>query len=1126
MGRYVASPRSCTSATISPLCHEHHQCQVFFNYVLTHATNDKRPYLEVTVLGYPMHGLLDSGASRTIVGSTGWRILQQQGLTLNTKIRMACTVANGQVSYSLGVVQTPFTLQGRTRIIDVLVVPDIPQVLILGIDFWRVMGIMPNLRIDAWHFTDDPETKIPTVQEQQPLTTRQRNRRCPDNRLDAPKDQTRSTFRRHVETDSTSFVLDSITHGGNANLKTPKRKRSLTEADAISNLDEPSLKHLTIRQKQRLKEVTEENFDRMGNKLGCTNLVQHVIETTSSPIKQRYYPANPKMQEYINAELNKMLDDGVVEPSDSAWSSPILLVRKKTGDYRFVVDFRKLNSVTKRDAYPLPFVAAILDKLKDAKYLSSLDLKSAYWQVPLSEKSKELTAFTIPGRGLFQFRRMPMGLHNSAATWQRLMDRVIGADLDPHVFVYLDDIVIVTPDFDSHVRVLEEVFNRLIRAGLTLSRDKCKFCMPELKFLGYVVNQSGLNVDPDKVSAIVNVPIPTSVTEVRRFLGMASWYRRFVPDFASTIAPLTSLLKKNSKFIWTNDCSKAFATLKNHLVSAPILNCPDFSLPFVLQTDASAFGIGAVLTQPHPDGERVICYASRSLSRNERNYSVTERECLAVLWAIEKLRGYLEGYHFSVITDHHSLVWLHKLKEPTGRLARWAVRLQQYDFSIIHRKGKDHVVPDLLSRSVPLIDLIEVTQVSEDLWYNQIFGKVRDRPAEFPDWRIEGHQLFKLVHSRLFGLLKEEECWKRVLPRELRQDAIHASHDVPTAGHLGVVKTVQRLAALYYWPQLRRDVTKYVRNCGVCARYKVEQRRPAGLMGRRTRIERPWQVISIDIMGPLPRSSKGNVYLLVVADCFSKFPLLFPMRNANAKPIAKLIEDHVFLVFGVPQFILADNGVQFRSHVFSSLVEHYDSRVLFNAHYHPQANPTERINRVLKTMMASYVQSKHTSWDVHLPEFACAIRTAKHSATGLSPYFVNFGREMVLSGKLYASLDEDNLDFAPRPEPTQLNSTFREIYQEVGGRLDAAYEKSKRIYDLRRRPVSYQVGDLVFRRNFPLSDASRQFSAKLAPKFLGPFKVKKKLSTWTYELEDLSGRANGTWHVQDLKPGIDDSPDD
>lgn len=865
------------------------------------------------------------------------------------------------------------------------------------------------------------------------------------------------------------------------------------------------------------------HFDEMGSKLGCTDRISHRIDTgQSKPIKQRYYRVSPYKQKAINEELDKMLKLGVVEASTSAWSSPVLLLDKRDGSRRFVVDFRKVNEVTQRDAFPMPYIADILDRLRDAKFLTSLDLKSAYWQVKLEESSKEKTAFTIPGRGLYQFTVMPFGLHNSSSTWMRLVSTVIGADLEPNVFVYLDDIIIVTATFEEHLRVVDEVFNRLKAAGLTLNEEKCQFCRKELKYLGYVVDEHGLHVDPAKIEAILQYPRPRDVKELRRFIGMTSWYRRFVPSFSSIIAPINDLTKKNQKFTWTEETEAAFQLLKEKLVTAPVMTCPDFNKPFTLQTDASSFGVGWVLAQGSEDtGEQVIAYGSRSLSKQERKMSATERECLAVITAIEANRPYLEGAdNFTVVTDHHSLLWLHNLKDPTGRLSRWALRLQPYRFNIVHRKGKEHHGPDALSRAVAdnssdqshdesevNFNLITIPNPVRDRWYIKMVKSVKEKPLHHPQWRIDGEVLYKKTGD-----------WHLVVPKEARPAVYEECHAHPTAGHLGIFKTYQRIAQVYYWPKMRHDVTQYVNRCATCLQYKPEQKAPAGLMGRQKDVCRPWQLISTDIMGPMPRSPRGSKYLLVVADWFTKFALLFPLRTATASKIVQHIENDVIKMFGAPQTIICDNGSQYAGKALRQLAAKYESRVFFNARYHPQVNPTERINRVLKTMIASYVTDKHTEWDKHLSDIGFALRTAKHEVTGRTPVFLNFGREIYLSGKMHGKPDDG--DAVPRCDRDGVGTPqdLTDIYADVKKRMKTAYENSAQRYNLRRRPLQFNVGQHVYKRNFVLSDAGKKFTAKLAPKYVGPFLIKRKLSPLVYELENARKKSIGHWHVTDLKP--------
>lgn len=1030
--------------------------QIIIDFVLQHTSADRRPYLRVTVLDHPLLGLLDSGASRTLVGNTGWKILNNLGLRLHP-METRCSVANGQSCVSLGYVPCPIEVMGKIHVIDVLVIPDIPHTLILGVDFWLTMGIVPDLRQDVWHFSDNPIVSSPEILSIQGEFT------------------------------------------------------------------------LTTEQRTLLKNLIDVKLAGMSGKLGLTNATEHIIELVpgTQPIKQRYYPVSPLRQRIIDEELKKMLDEGVVEPCKSAWSSPVCLVPKKDGSFRFCVDYRQLNAVTRKDAYPLPYISSILDQLRGARYLTSIDIKSAYWQVPVSKSSRDYTAFTVPGRGLYRFCRMPFGLTNAPATFQRLIDNVLGVDLEPSVFVYLDDIIIVSEDFESHLATLEKVIDRLSNAGLTISAEKCQFCRSSLKYLGFVVDQNGLRPDPEKVEAILNLSPPKTVTEIRRFVGTASWYRRFVPNFSSVITPLSNLTRKNAKWNWTPECDLAFRKIKELLVTAPILHCPDFTKKFILQTDASSYGIGAVLSQEFEDGERVICYLSRSLTVQEQKYSTTERECLAVIWGVEKLRHYLEGVPFVVITDHHSLLWLHNLKDPQGRLARWALRLQPYNFQIIHRKGKDHIVPDLLSRSVPVVTDVCTTDTSEvvpplvttDKWYLKVRKNVQRQPNKYPQWRIWRESLYKYVDSISYipELAEENENWKLVVPKDKRKEVLYRCHDEVTAGHAGVFKTYHRVRQKYYWPRMKYDVLDYVRQCKTCGAHKTEKKLPAGLMGSRPEIHLPWQLISLDLIGPFPRSSAGYTQVLVITDYFSKFVLTFPLRSANAKTLVKHVEEGVFLVYGAPQYLMSDNGTIFRSKEFTDLCQKYGVKQFYTALYYPRANPTERTNQIVKTMLTSYIKGSHRTWDRNLAAISCAIRTSKHETTGYSPYYINFGREYKTKGTEFTEFQQpENITLTQ--QVSQRQKGFEKLFSDVQQKIQRAVERNRETYNLRRRPQHYNIGDQVWRKNKCLSDASRGFSASLAPKFVGPYIIRSKTGNWTYELEDENGIRRGNWHVQDLKP--------
>ena len=388
------------------------------------------------------------------MGDVGWTVLRDLGCRVQRSPEVTSVgIADGSRVDVLGVCHVPVKLLARIKIIPILVCPNLRCGLILGQDFWKLMGVVPDLLRDSWHFSSSPEVMS-----------------------------------------LASSALD----------------KSLVTVDFLS-----------AEQRSQLEKLIEIEFSSQPEGLGCTSVVKHRIEVNSAPIRQRGYPLSPRMQRVMDEELEGMLKNGIIERSSSPWSSPAVLIPKKDGSYRFCVDFRRLNAVTRRDAYPIPNISAILDRLREAKYLSSLDVKSAYWQVAMDDESKEFTAFAIPGRGLYQWRRMPFGLTNAPATWQRLIDRVIGVDLEPNVFVYLDDIIIISSTFESHLEILSKVLKRLRDAGLSVSKDKCHFCRQSLSYLGYVVDAQGLRVDPSKVDYIVNIAPPRNVKELRRFIGLA-----------------------------------------------------------------------------------------------------------------------------------------------------------------------------------------------------------------------------------------------------------------------------------------------------------------------------------------------------------------------------------------------------------------------------------------------------------------------------------------------------------------------------------------------------------------------------------------------------------------------------
>jgi transposase InsO family protein len=881
--------------------------------------------------------------------------------------------------------------------------------------------------------------------------------------------------------------------------------------------------NLEINKSHKLSELQEKRLAECISKfqvaepgvIGQTNVFEYKIDTGNSPpIRSKSHPWSPYIEKEINEEVDRMISLGVIERSLSSWGHPIVPVRKASGKMRLCLDSRKLNEVTAHDPYPLPHLHRILGRLEKSTYLSTVDLSDAFWQIPLNKESREKTAFVVPSRGLYQFTRLPFGLKNSPMALARCMDRVLDQRWEPNVFVYLDDIVICSETFEEHCVWLNKVAKRLAEANLTINKTKSKFCQTEIKYLGFILCSEGLRPDPDKVSAIYNYKTPTKIKEIRQFLGMANFYSRFIENFSGIVAPISNLLKgvkngeKPPRFVWPSEAETAFNVIKSKLMSAPILANPNFSLPFTVQTDSSDNAIGAILTQIQDGEERVIAYFSKKLSTTQRKYAATERECLGVLTAIKHFRCYIEGTHFFVQTDCSAVTWIKNFKaDGSNRLSRWALELQCYDMTITHKKGKLNIVPDALSRS------LEEVALDTSSWYGKLKEKIESNPEKFPSFRIEDNLIYKYV-KKGSELGDYSYDWKLVIPPERKLEILKKEHD--EAAHLGFYKTFGRVRLRYYWPRMSQEIRQYVSQCETCKASKPLTVCQTPPMGRQKLADYPGQLLSVDYLGPLTRSKKGNSYLLVISDWFSKGVILKPMKAAESKSLVEFMETQVFLQKGVPEKIISDNGKQFVSKLFKDLLTQYEVDQWLNPSYHPQVNPAERVNKVVVSALKSYVGEDQTKWDCAVPKIAAAINSSVHVSTGFTPFFIEHGREMPLTGREHKVLRQlGQLDPAITEESRI--KRFGDLNNTVKQNLTKAYNGYAKHYNLRTRPhVNYAVGSTIWRKNRQQSNKGEGFMAKLAPRYLkGTIQGVKGPNT--YVVADGRGKTAGVFHASDLK---------
>ena len=767
-------------------------------------------------------------------------------------------------------------------------------------------------------------------------------------------------------------------------------------------------------------------FSKYKGDIGRCTLIEHRIHTGNNPpIKQAPRRLPLVKREAATAEIKKMLENDIIEPSKSPWSAPITLVKKKDSSYRFCIDYRKLNEATSKDSFPLPRIDDSLEALGGNKYLSVMDLSSGYWQVGVHPSDQDKTAF-VTADGLYSFKVLPFGLCNSGVTFERLMELVLAGLHWTTCLLYIDDIICFSKTIDEHIARLDEILNRIRQAGLKLSPNKCNLFQRSVSFLGHVVSENGVSTTPEKLAAVKEWPTPRNIHEVQAFLGTASYYRKFCKSFCDIARPLHKLTEKQNAFKWTEECENAFKELKRVLTTAPVLGYPRSDAEFILDCDCSGYGMGAVLSQKQDGVERVISYYSKSLSKAERNYCVTRRELLAVVSSVKHYHHYLYGAKFTIRTDHSALRWLLKtFKNPEGQVSRWIEVLSAYNFSIEHRAGKLHGNCDGLSRipcnvcpgckrleekemqnssksncacktqaqkpdlvkvkegtsgnSKPNSSLspcfIEQTQAqSQSVPYRRVstrsqtdsctemrswldtksadgikFEQNRDpkistvitwknEASERPVWERVSHldtdyKSYWTQWNRLVikdGILYRKwicettgrDHFELVMPEPWRNEIMSMSHSNPGGGHMGIKRTVERMRSRAYWPRLTDSVKKICEQCIECQMKKNPKRSPKAPM--KTYISgAPNERVQIDILGPLIESHRSNKYIIVLTDCFTKWPSTYAVPRATAPAVANAVIDWIG-EFGVMKILHSDQGRQFESAIIQEICQRFN----------------------------------------------------------------------------------------------------------------------------------------------------------------------------------------------------------
>ena len=843
----------------------------------------------------------------------------------------------------------------------------------------------------------------------------------------------------------------------------------------------------------------------------------------------------------LKAYIDEMLEKGLIRESNSAAASPVLFVPKKGGELRLCVDYRRLNLMSIKNRYPLPSTDMLLDQLGRAVRFTKIDLRWAYHRIRIAAGYEWLTAFRTR-YGLFEYLVMPFGLTNCPATFQRLVNTVLRQFIDKFVIVYLDDILIYSTNVGDHEGHVRQVLQALRENHLYAKAEKCDFHVEHVEYLGFHISPAGISMDPKKVSDVLDWTTPSNTKQLRGFLGFANFYRRFILGYSDVARPLYDLLRKDTPWNWTTNQQKAFDHLKQLFTTGPILSHFQPELDTRLETDASDFAIGAVLSQKHDDGLfHPIGYISRTLNSAERNYDVHDKEMLAIVFAAIEFRPLLMSTSspFEIFTDHHSLEYFMSSKALNQRQARWSERLSDLHFTLHYRPGTANSAADGLSRreDAPLLRRDDASllsgsassahdeqpptffqphhhirrQVTTSIEADNLVTTIKKCQQEDLELqRLFNEQAEALNYSIKDGLILDGESI--VIPNddELRLRILQARHDHPTAGHPGISKTLQLVRRDYTWKGIHKYITDYVKACRSCARAKATNHKKFGLLQPLPIPERPWSSISMDSVEPLPNSNGYNS-ILVVVDRLTKMALFIPTTTKiTAQDLADIFIANVFSKHGTPHDIVSDRGSKFTSDFWTAFSQAVKIRQNLSTAFHPESDgQTERVNRIMETYLRLYVNYDQDDWSTHLPLAEFAYNNTPHSATTMSPFYANKGFNPTL---------EIAIAGIPRKNSVKL-AELQRLHQHAKEEIAKAIKHFKEVADKHRDPTpTYVVGDEVTLSTKNIR--TTQPSKKLSDKRLGPLKIIKIISPLAVQLKlpAAYSKIHDVFHVSLLEP--------
>jgi hypothetical protein len=850
--------------------------------------------------------------------------------------------------------------------------------------------------------------------------------------------------------------------------------------------------------------------------------VDHEIPLVADakPVFGSIYNMSETELQFLKDYIDDMVAKGFIRPSKSPFGSPVLFVQKPDGSLRLCVDYRKLNEVTIKNRYALPLMSELFDRLKNAKYYTRLDLADAYNQLRIAAGDEYKTAFRTR-YGHFEYLVMPFGLTNAPASFQSYANDCLREFLDIFCIVYIDDVLIYSRTLEEHIAHVKQVLSRLRESGLTCKLSKCEFHATSTSFLGFVISPDGVSMEPDRVAAITEWPIPTSVHDIQIFLGFANFYRRFISGYSAITAPITSLLRKNQRFEWSSQAQEAFDELKRRFTSAPILRHFDPDLPIRLHTDASSVAISGILSQLHSDSQwHPVAFFSRKCIPAECNYGIPDLEMLAIVECMRHWRHYLEGAHhpIQVLSDHKNLTTFMSTKVLNRRQARWAELLADYDFVLIPIPGKKNpadgpsrrpdyaadnrppmgsLIPPHALRLLPSHDsnlnalLCNLTGgpagVVPESSRNQFLAAYssdvvaqQHLPTPSSPWSCDNTGL--LLHK---GLI--------YVPESLRMNVLQEHHDAPLAGHSGISRTLELVTRNYWFPGINAFVKDYVNSCYSCQQAKAPHHPRHGELASLPVPTSPWKGLSCDFITDLPVSN-GMDSILVFVDRMTKMVHFIPCtKTTDAPEFARLFVVHIVRLHGLPASIVSDRGSIFTSHFWSTLASILQIDPRKSTSFHPQTDgQTERMNQTLEAYLRISCSYNQDDWFDWLPLAEFAYNNSRQESTKMTPFYANYGYNPRFISQFEISSDH------AAPAATDFALHLHEVHERLVENVKSAQDSQARYYDAKHERVEFSPGDMVWLNASNIS-TSRP-SKKLDWKRLGPFKVVKRIGLQAYQL--------------------------